>query len=131
MTVSVASNSATLGGSVFSDGGATITERGVVFARTAINANPLIGGTGVTKVPVAGTTGSFSTVNLSGAYGTLSGIIPGPAGWSATLGGTLFTFTNATGDLVLSLSAVPEPLTAAGVMLLAGRVLGRRSRVSM
>ena len=52
---------ATLGGTVVSDGGGAISERGVVFARTATNADPLIGGAGVTKITVSGTTGVFTT----------------------------------------------------------------------
>ncbi|MEO8133509.1 MAG: cadherin-like beta sandwich domain-containing protein [Betaproteobacteria bacterium] len=57
--------SATLGGNVTSDGGATISERGVVYAATATNADPLISGAGVTKVIGAGTTGVF-TANAAG-----------------------------------------------------------------
>ena len=57
---SVASTSATLGGNVTSDGGATITERGVVYVAgigTPTTAN--------TKLTAAGTTGSY-TVNATG-----------------------------------------------------------------
>ena len=61
----IAAFNATLGGNVTSDGGATITERGVVYSITSVNNNPLISGTGVTKVTGAGTTGVF-TVNVSG-----------------------------------------------------------------
>ncbi len=64
-SMSITSTSATLGGNVTSDGGAAITERGVVYSITTVNANPLIGGTGVTKVTSAGTTGVF-TVNATG-----------------------------------------------------------------
>ena len=55
---------ATLGGNVTGDGGATITERGVVYSATATNGSPVIGGTGVTKATTSGTTGAF-TVNIS------------------------------------------------------------------
>src|SRR5262249_45702635 len=61
--------SATLGGNVTSDGGLTISERGVVYAPTSTNSNPLIGGSGVTKVTTTGTTGVF-TVPVSGLTGT-------------------------------------------------------------
>jgi len=57
--------SVTLGSNVSSDGGSAITERGVVYSLTSSNADPLIGGTGVTKVPVTGTTGVFTT-DISG-----------------------------------------------------------------
>ena len=61
----IANTSAVLGGNVTSDGGPTITERGVLYALTSINAKPQLGGTGVTKLTASGTTGVF-TVNASG-----------------------------------------------------------------
>ena len=62
---SITDTSATLGGNATSDGGATITERGVVYSETTTNSNPLIGGSGVTKVTTSGTTGVF-TVPVTG-----------------------------------------------------------------
>lgn len=56
----VTTTGATLGANVTSDGGAAITERGIVFSATASNNNPLIGGSGVTKITAAGTTGVFA-----------------------------------------------------------------------
>jgi probable HAF family extracellular repeat protein len=56
---------AVLGGNVASDGGATITNIGVVFAPTAVDSNPQIGDPGVSIVSGTGTTGVF-TVNVSG-----------------------------------------------------------------
>lgn len=76
---SVTGTGATLNGNLTSDGGATATARGFVYAKTSVNANPQIGGTGVTNVVVGSGTGTFSSV-LSGldpatsysfvAYGT-------------------------------------------------------------
>jgi len=66
---SITGDSATLGGTVTSDGGATISKRGVVIAATATNANPLIGGTSVTKIVASGTTGIFTT--------SVTGLTPG------------------------------------------------------
>jgi hypothetical protein len=63
-------SSATLGGNVESDGGAMITERGVVYSLTSANANPLIGGSGVTAVTASGTTGVFTTAIGSLAAGS-------------------------------------------------------------
>ncbi len=63
-SASITSSSATLGGNVTADGGAAITERGVVYSVTSVNNNPLIGGPSATKVTAAGTTGIF-TVNVS------------------------------------------------------------------
>ncbi len=57
---SIAATSATLGGNVTSDGGTSITERGVVSSQTATNSDPTIGGPGVTKTTTSGTTGVFS-----------------------------------------------------------------------
>jgi uncharacterized delta-60 repeat protein len=56
---SITTTGATLGGNVTGDGGATITERGVVYSATTTNADPLIDGTGVTKLTATGTTGVF------------------------------------------------------------------------
>jgi len=60
----ITATTATLGGNVTGDGGATIIARGVVIAPTATNNSPQIGGTGVTNVSGNGTTGVF-TVNAS------------------------------------------------------------------
>jgi hypothetical protein len=48
-TSSITATGATLGGKVTADGGATISERGVIYSATATNNEPLIGGIGVTK----------------------------------------------------------------------------------
>jgi formylglycine-generating enzyme required for sulfatase activity/sugar lactone lactonase YvrE len=56
----ISATTATLGGNVTSDGGAAITERGVVYSATTTNADPLLDGTGVTKLTATGTTGVFS-----------------------------------------------------------------------
>ncbi len=67
----IATNTATLGGNVTIDGGATITERGVVYSLTSANPNPTIGGTGVTKLTASGTTGVFTT-NATGLIANMS-----------------------------------------------------------
>ena len=64
-TAGITANMATLGGNVTNNGGATVTALGVVFAPSAINANPQIGATGVTNVTGTGTGGVF-TLNVSG-----------------------------------------------------------------
>lgn len=61
----VTASSATLGGNVISDGGSAIMERGIVYSVTTTNADPLIDGSGVTKVTASGTTGVF-TANSTG-----------------------------------------------------------------
>ena len=63
--------SATLGGSVLTDNGDAVTGRGIVISETAGNANPVIGGSGVTKVSTSGSTGTFAV--------PVNGLIPGVA----------------------------------------------------
>lgn len=71
---------------------------------------------------------NFDVIALNGSYtGSLN--YGGAGVWSNTLGGQVFSFDNSTG--ILSIASVPEPLTAAGVLLLASRMLGRRSRASL
>jgi len=50
---------AALGGTVSSDGGASIIERGVVYALAAENTDPMLGGLGVAKIVAGGQTGAF------------------------------------------------------------------------
>lgn len=64
-STAITSTGATLGGNVTSDGAALITDRGVVYSITTTNADPVIGGTGVTQASTSGTTGVF-TVNVTG-----------------------------------------------------------------
>lgn len=54
------STSAVMGGNVTSDGGVTVTERGIVYAITSQNANPQIGGANVIKDENGTGTGMFS-----------------------------------------------------------------------
>jgi len=66
------STRATLGGNVTADGGASVTERGVVFSRTSANSSPTIGGTGVTKV-MADTAGTgVFTKQVTGLTGGIT-----------------------------------------------------------
>jgi hypothetical protein len=51
--------SATIGGNITADGGATVSARGVVYSITSTNPNPEIGGTGVINDPNGSGTGSF------------------------------------------------------------------------
>jgi uncharacterized delta-60 repeat protein len=67
---SITDISAVLGGTISSDGGASITARGIVYAVTATNPNPALGGVGVTNLPKGGTTGSFSNDATSLVAGT-------------------------------------------------------------
>ena len=61
-SASLTSSGATLGGTLAAVSGLTVTSRGVVYAPTATNANPEVGGTDVTTpTPInGGTVGAFS-----------------------------------------------------------------------
>jgi uncharacterized delta-60 repeat protein len=89
--------SATLGGNVTNDGGATITERGVVYSATATNPDPLIGGAGVTKVTAAGSTGPFNLLITGLTQGTSYSF----KGYATNSQGT--TYTSAGSFIALSL----------------------------
>lgn len=67
----VATSSVTLGGTVSVDGGSAVSSRGIVYAPTATQATPAIGGAGVIQVPTTGTTGTFSA-NVSGLTAGIS-----------------------------------------------------------
>ena len=56
-SANITSTSATLGGNVTATGGSAVLQRGIVFSLTATNANPIMGGTGVTAF-AASTTGT-------------------------------------------------------------------------
>jgi hypothetical protein len=57
----ITATTATLGGDATNDGGGTITQRGVLYARTADNINLQLGGSGVNEVDDAsGGTGTFT-----------------------------------------------------------------------
>ena len=66
----ITATAATLAGNATADGGAPISERGIVYAITATNANPLISGTGVTKNTNGTTIGVFSESITSLTAGT-------------------------------------------------------------
>ena len=71
-SASITATGATLGGNITATGGSSLTERGVIYALTSANADPLIGGTDVVKIVASGTsTGVFTTAvtGLSTASG--------------------------------------------------------------
>ena len=110
-SATVTYTSVTLGGTITADGGATLTERGVVFAFASTNANPQIGGTGIIKQATSGTTTGVFTTNLTG-------LIPGstysftayatnPAGTGYSPAGTFTT-------PALTAPAAPTSVSALG-----------------
>jgi hypothetical protein len=110
-SANVTATSATLGGNVTSDGGAAVTERGVVYASTATNSDPQIGGTGVTKVTTSGTTGVF-TVNVTGLSPNTGYTFKA---YAINSGGTRYTsaatFTTVAANSAPTASASPNPAT--------------------
>ncbi|MBS0658396.1 MAG: tail fiber protein [Verrucomicrobia bacterium] len=103
---------ATLGGNVTSDGGATISARGVVYAPTATNGNPQLGGGGVLSATATGTTGVF-TVNVAsltpGTSYSYAAYATNSVGTSYSTVGTFTTLSNVA--TLSSLSASPATLS--------------------
>ena len=104
---SVANNSATLNGNVTALGVCPSTsEKGFVYSATATNADPLNGGTGVTKTTVAGlATGAYTLGISSLSPGT------GYTFKAYVYDGTSYTYGSAT---TFTTSASAPTLTAAG-----------------
>jgi Cadherin-like domain/Cadherin-like beta sandwich domain len=65
-SANIAATTATLGGNATAENTSPITERGVVYSLTSANADPLISGTGVTKVTASGTSLGVFTVPVTG-----------------------------------------------------------------
>ena len=113
--------SATMGGDVAANGGATATERGFVYSLASNNTNPQIGGAGVTKVAYSsGGTGSFSQSVGSLAAGTLYYVNAYATNSVGTSYGTVTSFTTmVVANPVISVSGVTAgglsaAITAAG-----------------
>ena len=99
-STAVSATSSTLSGNVTSDNGDAITERGFVFSPASVNGNPLIDGTGVTKLTTNGTTGTFTidatdltpgTLYFFKAFATNSGGTSYSALTGFTAGGVTFS----------------------------------------
>ncbi|MEI6607484.1 MAG: cadherin-like beta sandwich domain-containing protein, partial [Verrucomicrobiota bacterium] len=119
-SASITGTTATLGGNVTSDGGPTVTARGVVYAPTATTSNPRLGGTGVTNVPGTGTTGVI-TVPVSGltpgtAY-TFAAYATNSIGTSYSVTGSFTTLSNNDNLSNLALSSgTLSPAFASGTL---------------
>ena len=93
---SVTTTSATLAGNATADGGASITERGIVYAVTATNNDPLISGAGVTKDTNGTGTGVFSESITGLASGTQYSFKAYATNSEGTSYGAVQTFTTST-----------------------------------
>ena len=91
---SITTTSATLGGNITADGGATVTERGIVYSTT--DATPTIGEAGVTKLAIGSGTGSFSQSVGSLNTGTLYYVNAYAVNTAGTGYGTIVSFTTQT-----------------------------------
>ena len=106
-SANVTSTTATLGGNVIDDGGSTITARGVVYAPTATNSNPVLGGNGVTNATTSGTSGVFN-INVTsltpGTDYTFKAYATNSLGTGYSTSSTFTTQSNSAdlGSLVLS-----------------------------
>jgi hypothetical protein len=115
-SANLTSSGATIGGTLASGSGLTVTERGVAYALTANNADPEVGGTNVTT-PTAisgGTTGAFSQAVTGLAYLSAYSFKP----WALTtehglIYGPVGTFTTAAPTVTVTSPAATTPTSDA------------------
>lgn len=115
-SANLTSSGATLGGTLASGSGLTVTELGVSYALTANNADPEVGGTNVTT-PTAisgGTTGTFSQAVTGLAYLSAYSFKP----WAFTtehgrIYGPVGTFTTAAPTVTVTSPAATTPTSNA------------------
>lgn len=118
---------ATLGGNVTSDGGSTITERGIVWSLNTTNSNPTIGGLGCTQATTAGTTGVF-TINVTGLpTGSTIAYVAYASNAMGTSYSTVGTFTTNTTATHLVYGTNPPATGSVGQNLTAFTVEARRA----
>ncbi len=105
-SASITHNSAILGATITADGGAAITERGIVWSVTSTNNNPIIGGTGVTKVIEGGTAVSAFTTAVTGLPAntniSFKGYATNPNGTAYTSVATFTTNASPNPDLTVT-----------------------------
>ena len=98
-SASVTNVSATLGANVVANSGATITDYGVVYAATSVNAAPTLGGTGVTKLQKS-TTETLGVFTVSatgltpGTQYSYAGYATNSSGNGYSSYGTFYALTN-------------------------------------
>ena len=135
-SASITATGATLGGNVTSDGGATVTERGVVYSVSTTNSSPTIGGSGVTKVTASGTTGVFTVSVSSLTAGTgysYAAYATNSVGTSYTTPVSTFATLSNNADLSsLALSAgTLSPVFAAGTTAYTATVLKASAAITV
>jgi hypothetical protein len=116
---SITATTATLGGNITADGGASITARGVVYSRTSLNGNPQLSGANVTNLPHGTNNTGVFTVN---ATGLLASTQYSFAAYATNSTGTTYTTpvstftTNAAPVAVSSLNIVNTTPSNAGTV---------------
>ncbi len=92
--------SAVLGGIVVTEGGVTVSERGFIYSKTSINANPKIHGTGVTQVSNGSETGSYSSTISNLTPNTNYSVQSYASNSLGTSYGGVVNFTTQMGELI-------------------------------
>ena len=111
-SASVTTTTATLGGNVTSDGGdPTISERGIVWSETSLNADPIIGGSNVTKVAGTGTTGIYTVATT----GLTSGVSISYKAYATNSTGTSYTTVGTFTTLAVQPTTQASNITFANV----------------
>ena len=124
---SIVNTLATLGGTVVSDGGDAITERGIVWSLNATNSNPTIGGLGCSFLTTSGTTGVF-TINVTGLpTGSTIAYVAYATNGIGTTYSTVGTFTTNTSATQLAYGTVPPTSGNVSQNLTAFTVEARRA----
>ncbi len=131
-SAAITTNTATLGATVASDGGSAITERGIVWSVTSTNNDPLIAGTGVTKVAEGGTAVSLFTKSVTGLPASTNisfkGYATNAGGTAYTTVATFTTLASANPNITVSSAEARNgaynniTITSTGVMTLDGNI---------
>ncbi len=108
----VSGSAATLGGVVEGNGGAAVTERGIVYSVASVNGAPTIGGTGVTKVAIGSGNGTFMTDVTGLTLGTTYAF----SAYATNSVGTFYTapattFVADTAPTISGMIATPQAIT--------------------
>ncbi len=104
----ITASGATLNGEVTSNGGATITERGFVYAKTSDDSSPTVAeanGTTVIKATVSGTTGAFDQAISGLTANTGYSMVAYAINSSGTTEGAVETFTTENPGIAFNLTS--------------------------
>jgi hypothetical protein len=114
VVTAITSTSAVLGGNVTNDGGANVTDRGVLYSST--NNTPTVNGTGVTKDANASGIGSYSKTIAGLAPGTTYYVRAYAINSVGTSYGSVVSFTTAAAAATVT-TATPASITGTSAVL--------------